>query len=126
MSVLTKKHHTNTVAIILDERRPRRFIGPRSKLRLVRNLLTEMDFELDEDRVPWRKLAKDDIEKYGEAGLMLRGGRCKEGWTQVQLAKRLGIPQSHISAMENGSRPIGKSMAKKLAKVFNTDYRLFL
>lgn len=126
MSALTKKRHTNTIAITIGDKRPHRWVGPRSKLRLVRSLLAEMNFEPEEASVPWREVAKKDIEKYGEGGLMIRGSRYKEGLTQVQLSKRLKIPQSHISAMENGSRPIGKNMAKKLAKIFNTDYRVFL
>lgn len=126
MSALTKKRHTNTVAITIGDKRPRRWVGPRSKLRLVRSLLSEMDFEPEKDSYDWREVAKDDIEKYSEAGVMIRGSRAKESMTQVQLAKHLGIKQSHVSEMENGTRPVGKNMAKKLAKVFNTDYRVFL
>jgi plasmid maintenance system antidote protein VapI len=37
-----------------------------------------------------------------------------------------GIHRRHISEMENGKRPIGKENAKKLAKVLNADYRMFL
>lgn len=37
-----------------------------------------------------------------------------------------GIPQRHISEMENGKRPVGKTNAKKLAEALNVDYRLFL
>ena len=46
--------------------------------------------------------------------------------TQAQLSKMTGIPQRHISEMENGKRPIGKENAKKLAKALNCDYRRFL
>lgn len=56
----------------------------------------------------------------------LRGSRYKENMTQIELAKLLGIRQGHLSEMENGKRPIGKSMAKKLASIFNCDYRAFL
>jgi plasmid maintenance system antidote protein VapI len=37
-----------------------------------------------------------------------------------------GIPQRHISEMENGKRPIGKEMAKKLGKALNISYKVFL
>lgn len=57
---------------------------------------------------------------------MLRGSRYKAELTQKQLAELLNISQHHISEMENGKRSIGKEMAKRLAKLFNTDYRLFL
>lgn len=53
-------------------------------------------------------------------------GRFPEGLTQVQLAEATGIPQRHISEMENGKRVIGKEHAKVLAKALNTDYRAFL
>jgi len=56
----------------------------------------------------------------------LRGARGKEELTQRQLAEMTGIPQRHISEMENGKRPIGKEAAKKLAKAMNVDYRVFL
>jgi plasmid maintenance system antidote protein VapI len=57
---------------------------------------------------------------------MLRGSRLKSGVTQQALAEALGISQHHISEMENGKRPIGKEMAKRLAKFFKTNYQIFL
>jgi ribosome-binding protein aMBF1 (putative translation factor) len=57
---------------------------------------------------------------------ILRGARYRGEMTQVVLAERLGIRQSYLSEMEHGKRPIGKVMAKKLAAVFDCDYRLFL
>jgi transcriptional regulator with XRE-family HTH domain len=46
--------------------------------------------------------------------------------SQVKLAELTGIPQRHISEMENGKRPIGKERAKVLAKALNCDYRIML
>ena len=79
-----------------------------------------------EKSIPWRKAFKEDIEKYSESGLMLRGSRHKESLTQKELAKAIGISQHHISEMENGKRSIGKEMAKRFAEFFKTDYRIFL
>jgi transcriptional regulator with XRE-family HTH domain len=56
----------------------------------------------------------------------LRAYRTREGFTQKQLAELTGIPQHHISEMENGKRGIGKERAKKLAEKLNCDYRQFL
>jgi transcriptional regulator with XRE-family HTH domain len=56
----------------------------------------------------------------------LAGMRLKEEITQSKLAELTGIPQRHISEMENGKRPIGKERAKVLAKALNTSYRVFL
>jgi transcriptional regulator with XRE-family HTH domain len=57
---------------------------------------------------------------------MLRGCRYKKGITQLELAKALRVNQHHISEMENGKRPIGREMAKRLAEFFETNYRVFL
>jgi DNA-binding XRE family transcriptional regulator len=59
-------------------------------------------------------------------GHSLRGARYREDVSQRQLAKLTGVSVPNISAMENGRRPIGKDMAKRFAKVLNTDWRLLL
>lgn len=79
-----------------------------------------------EDSVPWEELASTRIKKYGKAGLALRGARFREGLSQKALAKKCGISQENISKMENGQRPIGEKVAKKLAKVLKIDYKLLL
>lgn len=56
----------------------------------------------------------------------LRGARGREDLTQKQLSEMTGIPQRHLSEMENGRRTIGKERAKKLAAALHCDYRLFL
>lgn len=79
-----------------------------------------------ERSVAWRDVFKRELKKYGEPGLMLRGCRHKAGLTQEKLAEALNISQHHISEMENGKRPIGKKMALRFGRFFNTDYRKFL
>jgi transcriptional regulator with XRE-family HTH domain len=64
-----------------------------------------------------------ELPRYAVA---VRGLRRREGLTQAEMGKMLGIPQANISQMEHGRRPIGKQIAKRLAELFNTDYRLFL
>jgi DNA-binding XRE family transcriptional regulator len=59
-------------------------------------------------------------------GSAIRGLRLREGLTQEQLAGLLGIKRTNLSEMENGKRPIGKNMAKRLAQVLKTDYKVFL
>jgi len=56
----------------------------------------------------------------------LVGARGKEGLTQKQLSEKTGIPQRHISEMENGKRAIGKKNARLFAEALNIDYRIFL
>lgn len=76
--------------------------------------------------IPWRKVAKREIEKYSEVGVVIRGSRFKEGLTQKQLAELISVKPHHISEMEHGKRSVGKTMAQRLGKVFNVDYRIFL
>ena len=76
--------------------------------------------------IPWREVLKDHIEKYTEAGILLRANRNKMGLSQQEFGDLIGVSQNHISEMENGRRAIGKAMAKRFAKVFKTDYRYFL
>ena len=59
-------------------------------------------------------------------GHSLRGARYREDISQRQLAKMTGVSVQNISNMEHGRRPIGKEMAKKLAKALNTDWRHLL
>lgn len=61
-----------------------------------------------------------------EKEIALRAYRTREGFTQRQLSEKSGIPQRHISEMENNKRSIGKERAKVLAKALNVDYRVFL
>lgn len=61
-----------------------------------------------------------------ETQVALRAYRTREGFTQKRLAELTGIPQHHISEMENGKRSIGKERAKKLADALHCDYRQLL
>lgn len=74
--------------------------------------------------VPWREAFQEFAGN--EPGTSLAGSRHKEGLTQVQLSKLTGIPQRHISKMEQGRRPIGKKNAKLFSNALNIDYRIFL
>lgn len=61
-----------------------------------------------------------------EHELALRAYRLREGLTQKQLADLTGIPQHHISELENGKRTIGKERARKFAEALHCDYRQLL
>lgn len=56
----------------------------------------------------------------------LNGLRHRECLTQTELGEMIGVEQTNISKMEHGKRPIGKTLAKRIAKIFHTDYRIFL
>lgn len=78
------------------------------------------------DFIPWREVAKNELRKKPEYAVMLKGARLKEGYTQVELAKKVGIHQYNLSKMEQGKRPLGKEMAKRIARVLKVDHRIFL
>jgi transcriptional regulator with XRE-family HTH domain len=77
------------------------------------------------DSVSWRE-AYPEFSEAQLIGKALAGARYREGLTQIKLAELTGIPQRHISGMENSKRPIGKEMAKRLGKALNIGYKLFL
>ena len=56
----------------------------------------------------------------------MRGLRAREEMPQAELAAAVGVKATHISEMERGKRPIGKDMAKRLAKVLKINYQVFL
>jgi len=117
MQAHTKKHHTETVEL--------RFIGPIVNLAKAIETLKPLGFVDKSEAVPWREAYAECSEEQ-LSGKALAGMRYREGMTQVQLAKKTGIPQRHISEMEHGKRTIGKANAKLLAKALNADYRVFL
>lgn len=54
--------------------------------------------------------------------------RCREamGWTQAQLAEKLGISQSGVCRLENGTWRVPLQIAKKLEALFNIEFWKFL
>ena len=79
--------------------------------------------ELVEDK-EWYTI--EEVFPHHHGGDAIRGLRYRENMTQKQLAEQAGISVQNLSNMEHGRRPIGKDMAKKLAKILNTDWRLLL
>lgn len=63
------------------------------------------------ESVPWEEVYPDF-----NGSVALRGARKREGLTQKGLAALVGVSQTHISEMEHNKRPIGKDMARRLAK----------
>ena len=113
----TKKPSTETVEL--------RFLGPIVNMATAIETLKPLGFVDASDSVPWRE-AYPEYSEEQLIGKALAGARCREGLTQIQLSELTGIPQRHISEMENGKRPIGKEMAKRLGKALNISYKVFL
>lgn len=58
----------------------------------------------------------------------LRRERDREGWSQAELAERLGVRQQHVSRWENGDIDPSPEMLVRIAQVFGVtvDYLLGL
>ena len=80
------------------------------------------------ERIGGKVLAQEDsdtviappIPERERPGRMVRGLRAREGMTQAELAEAIGVPQSHISAWENFTRPIPRDKAEALAKALHS------
>jgi hypothetical protein len=117
MQAHTKKHPIETVEL--------RFIGPILNIAKAVEILKPLGFVDASDSVPWRE-AYPECSEAQLIGKALAGARYRQELTQMQLSEMTGIPQRHISEMENGKRPIGKEMAKRLGKALNISYKVFL
>jgi len=102
-----------------------KFVGPMGNKARAIDALKSLGFVDTSDSIPWRELFPEYRDEE-LPGVCLAGSRLKEGMTQKRLSDLTGIPQGHISEMENGKRPIGKKRAKVLAKVLNVGYKIFL
>ena len=94
-------------------------------LALTKKCPTKSRPAVDAGSVDWREVF-GSYEEQELQGAALRGARTKEGLTQKQLSELASIPQGHLSEMENGKRPIGVTIAKKLGKALNISYKVFL
>lgn len=119
MSEHTKRHHTDKENIELH------FTGPEEKREEAIRLMRDIGYVDTSESIPWRK-AFPELEQEPFYSIALRGARTREDMSQAELAEKTGIPQSHISQMENGKLEIGKDRAKRLGEVLNMDYRLLL
>ena len=114
------------IRVQIGDRKIRLFLVPKDRADGVVRLLQDFEVKEDQQTIPWRETVASLTQKYTEAGIALKGARIKENLSQSDLANKLGIPQSHISDMEHGRRTIGKNMAKRLSKVLNVGYKIFL
>ncbi len=119
----TAKHPTD-VAVLT-------FVGPDARVGQARKAMRVLGFKEAEKRqadgtaIPWRESRHFKPAEQLPA-MLLVGARYREGLTQTDLAEQTGIHRRHISEMENGKRPIGKTNARKLAEALNIDPRRLL
>ena len=114
MSVRTKKPPTEIATL--------RIVGPKTAEQAVRLYLKEVGYHvLDADEI-----FLDDVLPEQSPGARLRAARSKEDVSQDWLSEQTGVPQRHISEMENDKRAIGKANAQKFGKALNISYQLLL
>jgi transcriptional regulator with XRE-family HTH domain len=56
----------------------------------------------------------------------LKKARLEAGLTQVQAARKLGRPQSHISNVESGQQRVDVVELKRFAKMYGKSINFFL
>ncbi len=118
MPAATKKPHTDEDLVTVRLRIHRRNVTR------IREYAQAVEFE-EARTYSVAEVFPEYLEK--ERQIPLRAYRTREGLTQKQLAELTGIPQHHLSEMENGKRVIGKERARKLSAALHvSDYRLFL
>jgi DNA-binding XRE family transcriptional regulator len=83
-------------------------------------------YRIKNDSINADELFSDINKKQSKSGALLRGLRVRENLTQSELAEKIKVTQSDISQMENGTRNIGRMIAKRIEKLFDIDYHAFL
>lgn len=68
-----------------------------------------------EETAWWKKMQEN------RTGNLLAGARLKKQLTQAELARRSGVSQSHISAMEKGRMKVSLAAAEKLGKALGEE-----
>jgi plasmid maintenance system antidote protein VapI len=83
---------------------------------------------IDEERgsISCADYLKEKYKDLPRGSVALCGLRHREGLSQSKLGEIAEISPCNISNMERGHISIGKNVAKRLAKIFKTDYRIFL
>lgn len=114
-----------SIAAAVVKRRPELKELTAKQLRSVRSAIQEAValsakevLSPEETDAEFRKRVPDS----GAPSAALRAYRNREGLSQRELAEKSGVPQPHIAAMESGKRPIGLTMAKKLALAIGVNY----
>jgi DNA-binding XRE family transcriptional regulator len=124
----TKKRHTKKIVlrVVCDMAKPAKIKAALKPFECVVNHEAAAKPEAVETAAEREWMTPEEVFPGFGGGHSLRGARSREEVSQRQLARLTGVSVQNISAMEHGRRPIGKEMAKRLAAVLNTDWRLLL
>lgn len=124
MSAQMKKPHTDDlIELIYHGDSIIKFLVPRKALDQLKPYRIIID---EEESIPADVVFEKLYKKYGRVGAFIRGCRARDDMTQAELAKKLGITVKEVRLIEYSKIEIDKKLAQKLAKIFNTNERLFL
>jgi DNA-binding XRE family transcriptional regulator len=103
---------------------------PKAKLRMIEKALVFANRLGKEEELLSENEHEQLMHKLSPRGISpansLKAYRLRQGLTQKELAKKTGIAQANLSAMEKGRRSIGLEVAKKLALALNCDFKKFV
>lgn len=68
----------------------------------------------------------ENTKEYAYFVERLRKARIESGLTQVQIAKKLKLPQSHISNIEIGQQRVDVVDLQRFAKMYKKDINYFV
>lgn len=128
MPGVAKMRHIEEVQVTVGSgRNARSFAIPASRKQEMVKFISRLKNAASEKTFSAEEVLPELADDAQRPATMLRGARQKADMTQAELAAKLDdVRQHHLSEMENGKRPIGKDMAKRLAAVLKCDYRVFL
>lgn len=110
-----------SVALKIQEK-----LGKTVDLKLIKKIVKAYE-EVNSDELvtieQFDEMIKDKFPSGISSSEKIKALRIREGLTQKALAEKSQVAQQNISKIERGERPIGVQVAKKLATIFNCDYR---
>jgi len=121
MQAHTKKHHTEPDRLVTL-----RFQVHPANVKRITRFVESIEPDPNSGNITVDEFFDKHFSGQSKASVALKGYRYRENLTQQQVSDTTGIPQRHLSEMENGKRGIGPANAKKLAVVLNCDYRSLL
>ena len=65
-------------------------------------------------------------DAYGRFQERLKEARKQAKLTQIQVAEKLGLPQSYVSKIESGERRVDAVELEKLARIYGRSVNYFL
>jgi len=125
MSEHMKKRHTKIKYMDTITIMGKRYLAPRKTIQAILTLILSNP-DIKEESIPYDEIVSEKIKKIGKGAMALKGARAGEDITQKQLADKLNIDQAIISKIENGQVKIDNDLAKKIGKIFNINYKVFL